>query len=279
MNCFMFPGQPLFSGVQPPDDPDYLDIAELTSEQAHLDLEKFCWLKGEASENVKLQVYGVATSLYEARRLRRNGVVPGIVAEHSMGIYPALAACGSLSEEEALELTWRVGCCMARMSVAGSFALGCVVGLTLEPLLAIAERNGVYLANHNTSRHFLLCGERHNIERATLEALQRGAFSAKTFPCDAPLHTPLMAAVTTELREIFADYRYREPTIPLLNHIDQDCLTASELAGFMELELTLPVYWERTYHALRATGATVFFEVGAGDALKKYNRWIESENR
>jgi malonyl CoA-acyl carrier protein transacylase len=275
----MFPGQPLFGGAQTLDDPDYRDIAALTAEKTHFDLGRFCWLRGEGSENVKLQIYGGAMSLYEARRLRRDGVTPGIIAEHSMGIYSALAACGSLSEGEALELTWRVGCCMAKMSAAGRYALGCIVGLTLEPLLAVAESNEVYLANHNTSRHFLLCGERHNIERATAEALQRGAFSAKTFPCDAPLHTPLMEDVADELRDIFTGYRYREPTITLLNHIDQDCLTASELAAFMERELTLPVFWERTYHALRATGVTAFFEVGAGDALKKYNRWIESENR
>lgn len=277
MNCYMFPGQPLQQGGQPLRDDDFDAIREITARRAFFDLDAFAWRGVEGTDNVKLQVYGVAMSLYQARVLHRQGIKPGIVAEHSMGIYPALAASGSLSEEEVLELAFRAGSCMAQMGRSRQYALGCVIGLTLEALLAIAENNGVYLANHNTSRHFLLSGERRNMVEAEGEALASGAFSVKLFPCDAPLHSPLMAEIDGEMRGIFADYRYREPLFPLLDHIDQDYLTAADLGDFMARELTLPVYWERTYHALRAAGVGRFFEVGAGDSLKKYNRWIESE--
>ncbi len=277
MNCFMFPGQPLANSVTLPDDDDFSDIAEMTRRRACFDLAGFTWQGAASTENVKLQVFGVAMSLYGARKLRREGVRPSVTAEHSLGIYPALAACGSLPEEEVLELTLRVGTCVAQMGRLRQYALGCVVGLTREPLQVIAENNGVYLANLNTSRHFLLSGERFRMEVAMAEALENGAFSAKTFPSDAPLHTPLMEEAAEGLREIFADFRYREPTVLLMDHIDQDYLAAGDLADFMLRELCLPVYWERTYLSLRAAGVTGFFEAGVGDSLKKYNRWIESE--
>ncbi|KAF0219598.1 MAG: (acyl-carrier-protein) S-malonyltransferase-like [Geobacteraceae bacterium] len=277
MNCFMFPGQPLLRSELLPRDDDFDAIRELAGRRALFDLDGFSWLGEEGTESVKLQIYGVAMSLYHARRLRRQGIKPGLMAEHSMGIYPAMAACGSLSEGEVLELTFRAGCCMAQMGKSRQYALGCVIGLTLEPLLAIAENNEVYLANHNTSRHFLLSGERKNMEEAEAEAFACGAFSVKIFPCDAPLHSPLMAEVEGEMRAIFAGYRYREPAFPLMDHIDQDYLTAADLQDFMARELLLPVYWERTCHALRAAGAGSFFEVGVGDSLKKYNRWIDNE--
>ncbi len=277
MNCFMFPGQPLERPTQFPDDPDFREIAAMVRARVCFDLECFAWTGREWTENVKLQVYGIAMSLYEARRLRREGLSPGIIGEHSMGIYAALAASASLPEEEAIELAFRIGCATAEMAGAGDYAIGCAVGLTCEPLLAVAENNGVYLANHNTSRHFLLSGEREKMEAAMTEALHAGAFSAKTFPCDAPLHTPLIQEVAGEMRTIFADYRYREPAVPLVNHIDQDCLAAADLADFMLRELALPVYWEKTYLALRAAGATRFFEAGAGESLRKYNRWIDSQ--
>jgi malonyl CoA-acyl carrier protein transacylase len=203
-------------------------------------------------------------------------VKPGIVAEHSMGIYPALACCGSLPEAAALEIAGRVGRVIATMGRSQQYSLGCVVGLTVEPLGAIAENHGVYLANHNTDRHFLLSGERENIEEAMTEAAALGAFSAKSFPCDAPLHTPLMAEREPELREIFADFRYRDPGTPLMNHIDQEYLTGDNIAEFMLKELQLPVHWDRTYRALRSAGAGHFLEVGGGGSLKKYNRWIDS---
>jgi [acyl-carrier-protein] S-malonyltransferase len=276
MNCFMFPGQPLERPAQLPDDPVFREIAVMVRERACFDLESFAWTDREWTENVKLQLYGAAMSLYRARRLRREGLSPGITAEHSMGIYAALAAADSLSEEEALELAFRIGCAAARVGASGEYAIGCMVGLTLEPLLAIAGNNGVFLANHNTSRHFLLSGERLRMEEAVAEALASGAFSARTFPCDAPLHTPLMAEAAADIRTILADYSYREPTVPLVSHIDQNCLTAADLADFLPRELELPVYWERTYYALKARGVARFVEVGAGNSLAKYNRWIES---
>lgn len=277
MNCYLFPGQPLAPPATLPDDDDFRAIAELAKERASFDLERFSWLGAEGTDNVKLQIYGAAMSLYRTRRLRAEGVAAQLVAEHSMGIYPALAAAGVLPEGESLELVARAGQLMIRFGRERRYALGCIVGLTLEPLLAIAENNGVYLANHNTSRHFLLSGERGNMEDACAEALARSAFSVKLFACDAPLHSPLMEELAGDFRALFADYRYREPVLPLLNHIDQDYLAAADIADFMTRELSLPVYWERSWLALRAAGASRFFEVGVGDSLKKYNRWIDSE--
>jgi malonyl CoA-acyl carrier protein transacylase len=274
----MFPGQPLAFAPPVPNDPVFAEIARLTRERAGLDLETLAWTGKAATEQVKLQVYGVAMSLYEWSRLAHQGVKPAIVAEHSMGIYPALAACDSLDPGDALELAFRVGDCMSTMGEKDRYALGCVIGLPLEPLLAIAENNGVYLANLNTSRHFLLSGAGANMTGATAEALAGGAFSAKIFPCDAPLHSPLMEEIAPPLAEICTDYRYRGPRVPLVNHINQDSLTAGEIAGFLARELCEPVFWERTYLALRKAGAARFFEAGIGDSLKKYNRWIEYEN-
>ena len=277
MNCFIYPGQPLERTGQLPDDADFRELADMALLRTGLDLATFSWRGRESTESVKLQVYGAIMGLYGTRRLLSEGIRPSLAGEHSMGIYPALAASASLHEEEAVELAFRIGCATARMGETGDYAIGCVVGMAVEPLLSLAENHRVYLANHNTSRHFLLSGTRRQMESAMAEALNSGAFSARLFPCDAPLHTPLMAEVACEMQAIFAEYRYREPAIPLLNHIDQDCLTAADMADFMLRELLMPVYWEKTCRALRKAGARRFYEVGAGDSLKKYNRWIDSQ--
>ncbi len=51
-------------------------------------------------------------SLYRTRRLLSEGAVP-LIAEHSLGIYAALAAANSIGEQEALELVCRIGSSMA----------------------------------------------------------------------------------------------------------------------------------------------------------------------
>lgn len=277
MNCFMFPGQPLSRDAALPDDADFVELRELVRSITRLDLESFDWLEGEGTGNVKLQVYGVAQSLHQLRRLRREGIRPQLVTQHSMGIYPSLVACGSVPEAVAIELTWRAGVAMAAMGRERQYALGCVIGLTEEPLAEVARNNSVHLANHNTSRHFLLCGLKENIDAALAEATARGAFSVRAFDCDAPLHTPLMAPLEQELLEIFADYLYLDPICPLLDHLDQRSLDSAGIPVFLLRELSRPVYWEKTYRALRRAGASRFLEVGGSQALTKYNRWIEGE--
>ena len=160
MICHMYPGQPLTHDAALPADADFTRIADLTRTRTGLDLASFTWNGEPGTEQTALQVYGTAVSLYRSRLLRSRGERPAIVAEHSMGVYAALAACGVIPEEAALELTCRIGIAMAGMAREREYALGCVVGLTCAPLLAVAEHCGVFLANHNTSRHFLLAGER-----------------------------------------------------------------------------------------------------------------------
>lgn len=278
MICFMYPGQPLALAATLPDDADFAAIAALTQQCTGYNLTTNQWQGIAETDQVALQIYGCAMSLYRTRQIRATGLVPQIIAEHSMGIYPALAASGALSEGDALELTCRIGGCLAQLANSATYALGCIIGLAATPVLALAENNGVYLANHNTSRHFLLAGEHHGVEAALAEALAAGAFSVSLFPCDAPLHTPLVEAIVPDLRQIVRDYSFVEPKVPLMEHIEQDCLTAVEIPEFLVTELSRPVHWEATYQALRRVGVTVWHEAGSGEALKKYNRWIASES-
>jgi [acyl-carrier-protein] S-malonyltransferase len=276
MICFMFPGQPFSASAALPNDDDWAEIAELVRQQAHFDLEIFAWIGAEGTEQVGFQLMGVARSLHRMRRLRSQGVRPDVVAQHSMGIYPALVACNSLPEAQAVELTWRIGSCLAQLGKSRQYSLGSVVGLALGPLRRIARKNRVHLANHNTSRHFLLSGGRGEMEQAVAEALAAGAYSARSLDCDAPIHTRLVAPLAGELEGIISDYRYAEPEIPLMNHLNQDYLRAGDIPRFLLQELQLPVYWEWTYQALCQAGVCQFLEVGEGETLRKFNRWIDA---
>ena len=278
MNCFMFPGQPFSDNNVLSDDADWFQIVKLVSRHGHFDLVDFRWLNVLGTDHVGLQLLGVAQSLYQLRRLRSHGVWPALVAQHSMGIYPALVACGCLSEAQAIEITWRVGSCLAMMCRSRQWAFGCVIGLALEQLQCVAENNQVHVVNHNTSRHYLLSGGKKQMDQAMTEALACGAFSARDFDCDAPIHTPMIAQWEVELKEIFAEYHYAEPALPLMNHLNQSYLDAAEIPWFLLKELQLPVYWERTYRALRDAGVVRFYEVGEGETLRKFNRWIDGDS-
>jgi [acyl-carrier-protein] S-malonyltransferase len=278
MICFMFPGQPMSRSDLPAGDPLFEDLAARCRAATGFDPRSDAASDSGLAESVRLQLFGVTLSLYRFEQLVSQGILPDIVAEHSLGIYPALAACGSIGSDAALELTGRIGRCLAAMAGQGDYALGSVIGLPLEPLEQIVGRNCVHIANHNTSRHFLLAGERRRIESATREAGTAGAFSVGVFDCDAPLHTPLIKGIAAELREIIGDYRFNEPVLPLVDHLRQGLLSAAEIPRFLLDELCCPVFWERSYRILKSRGVTTFHEVGHGAALAKFNRWIDSES-
>lgn len=277
MNCFMFPGQPMAVANKPADDPTFQEMARRCQAVSGFNPDDAEQSAQQLTDSIRLQLFGTTMSLYRYDLLIRQHGQPDIMAEHSMGIYPALAACGAADSTTALELTWRVGVCLACMGAQRDYAMGSVVGLTEGPLASIAANNDVQIANYNTSRHFLLAGEWGKIRAATLEAEAAGAFSTGIFPCDAPLHTPLVDEVAAELHAIVADYTFREPRIPLMDHLEQRRLKADDIPRFLVEELCRPVFWEKSYRALQKEGVKHFYEVGAGQALTKFNRWIDSE--
>jgi malonyl CoA-acyl carrier protein transacylase len=278
MTVWLFPGQPLQRETLVPEDDDFQAIDRLCRERCGYDLIKHHSLAGaELSPHTMLQLYGVAMSLYRARRLCREGLQPGLIAEHSLGIYAALSACGSVSEGDALELACRIGGCMAAMGRHRQYALGCAIGIGRDAVARAAAENGVFIANENTSSHFLLAGPAAGIEAALAACRTAGAFSVSQFPCEAPLHTPLLAEIRDQLTAIVAGYRFDEPRVPLVEHLAQTRLTAATIPGFVVDELLQPVYWERTWQQLRATGFEHCIEVGSGRALTKFNRWIDTE--
>lgn len=278
MICFMFPGQPMVRTDMPVEEPLFQDMAHLCREITGFNPMDDSQSVPHMTENMRLQLFGTTMSLYRFNLLLRQGVLPDVIAEHSMGIYSALAACGSVDSASALELTARIGACLATMGAQREYAVASVIGLDFDPLVSVAANSGVYLANHNTSRHFLLAGEQKQIEAAVVEAGDAGAFSISDFPCDAPFHTPLVEVVVDDLRRIVAEYTFSEPQVPLLDHLGQRLLTAADIPAFLVDELCWPVFWEKTYRTLRQRGIHRFHEVGCGSALTKFNRWIESES-
>lgn len=276
MICFMFPGQPMSLDHPALTEPAFADIIECCREVTG------CCLPDRAdgsgvSDSVRLQLLGTAVSLYRNRQLLVQHGPPAMVAEHSMGIYPALAACGSLDMAAAFGLTWRIGCCLSEFGAELEYALASVIGLDGDSLATVAANHGVYIANYNTSRHFLLAGLKVQVTDAAAEAEIAGAFSVALFPSDAPLHTPLLNPLASDLTKIVADYTFGEPQIPLMEHYSQTLLNRERIPGFIVDELCRPVYWDATYRAARSAGMTRFFEVGASQALTKFNRWIDSE--
>ena len=285
--AFCFPGQ-LRDRVSLEDhhplkkDPSFREWTDKASRLTQFDLLQFSFKakEEEAGFNLKLQISTYLFSMIHFYRLRAAGWVPDFVAEHSMGIYAALAASEAITFEEGLFITESIGRLLEREGSLHPGGLASVIGLTSEEIERIcSDLNGygLSIANYNGSRHYVLSGDEKGVEKAISLALSRNAISAMRLPFHTALHSPSLLSLKEEIEHILKDIEIRHPKFPLLNHWTVKPLRKEEIKDFLCLEIGQPVCWDQCVERLIQEGVTQFIEVGQEATLTRLIRWIHRE--
>ncbi len=283
--CCCFPGQLQERPHLDPHHPLYGDglaheIYEETLRVSEFDVLNFSFRDGvwEPYFNIKLQLSSYVISLIHFYRLQREGIFPHVIAEHSMGIYAALVASGSIDFREGLLITRDIGLLIEKRAeeIGGSMCL--VLGLGMDQIERIRDQLDGYrisIANYNGSRNFVLSGLKEGIDRAVPLSLDMGAIAAHRLTFSGPLHSELMEPVRAEILGLVDRIAVREPRIPILNHMTLSFLRAGDIKAFLAEEICRPVYWEGCVRELVGRGVTLFIEVGYDATLCKLIRWID----
>ena len=285
--AFCFPGQlqekPLLEDHHPlKEDPHFKELLKRASSQTKFSLLNFSF-GGEGEEedfSLKLQIATYFLSMVHFYRLRASGLNPDIFAEHSMGMYAALAASEAISFEEGLYITEAIGKLLKREGEIHRGGMASIIGLSLEEIQKICQDlNGFQLsiANYNGSRHFVLSGEEEGVEKAISLALSRKAISATRLAFNAALHSPSLYSLREEIIEILKDIKIKPLKVPILNHWTIKPLKREEIKDFLSQEIGRPVYWIRCVEKLLQEGFTQFVEVGHETTLTKLMRWIDRD--
>ena len=173
--AFCFPGQlqekPILEDHHPlREDPHFKELLRRASSQTKFDLLNFSFGDEEEGEDfsLKLQIATYFLSMVHYYRLRAAGWNPDILAEHSMGIYAALAASGAVRFEEGLFITEAIGRLLKKEGAIHRGGMASIIGLPLEEVQKICQDlNGFQLsiANYNGSMHFVLSGEEGGVDK------------------------------------------------------------------------------------------------------------------
>jgi [acyl-carrier-protein] S-malonyltransferase len=284
--AFCFPGQlyekPMLKDHPLREDPHFEELLKRVSQQTKFDPLNFSF-GGEGEEedlSLKLQVSTYFLSIVHFYRLRAAGWSPDIFAEHSMGIYSALAASEAISFEEGLFITEAVGRLLKREGAIHRGGMASIIGLPLEEIQKICQDlNGFQLsiANYNGSMHFVLSGEERGVEKAISLALSRKAVSATRLAFNTALHSPSLHSLREEIITILQEIKVQPLKVPILNHWTIKPLRREEIKDFLSQEISRPVYWIRCVEKLLQEGFTQFIEVGHEATLTKLMRWIDRE--
>jgi len=218
----------------------------------------------------------LAHSVAAALALRDLGVVPSVVAGHSLGEFSAAVAAGSLNSADGLRLVRKRGELMfaAGQEVPGTMAA--VLGLGGDRVREIcAEVSGkvgvVVLANHNSAGQVAISGEIGAVEAAGQALAEAGARRVIPLNVSGAFHSPLLEGAAAGFREFLAEVAIGAPEVPLVNNVEAaTVISAEELAGGFARQLTSPVLWHDIMGVIASGNGTpprVVLEVGPGRVL------------
>jgi [acyl-carrier-protein] S-malonyltransferase len=217
----------------------------------------------------------LAHSVAVVLALRERGIVPSLVAGHSLGEFSAAAAAGALSPADALRAVRCRGELMFAAGAETPGAMAAVMGLSAGQVTAVcrevsATHGVVVLANHNSDVQVAISGEVAAVAAAGPALTAAGAKRVIQLNVSGAFHSPLLEGAAEAFRAFLATLEMREPEVPLVANVTAGPVTtAAGLGEGFGRQLTSPVRWHETMERIAAGACPPPFvlEVGPGKVL------------
>jgi [acyl-carrier-protein] S-malonyltransferase len=209
---------------------------------------------------------------------------PDMVAGHSLGEFSALAANGTLTFEDGLQLVFKRAMAMQKACEAEPSTMAAILGLENEVVEEVCSGIGevVVPANYNSPGQIVISGSVSGIDKAVAALSERGAKRAIRLPVGGAFHSPLMEPAKEELRQAIEATTFSEPVCPVYQNVNASPSSdPGAIRNNLVLQLVSPVRWTQTVQRMIADGAVRFTEVGPGSVLqgliKKTDRSVTTE--
>jgi [acyl-carrier-protein] S-malonyltransferase len=214
----------------------------------------------------------LTVSAAAAAVLAARGIVPDLVAGHSLGEYSALVAAGALEFTDALRIVRNRGRYMQEAVPPGVGGMAALLKLPegkLDSVLGNAAQGEVVsAANLNSPEQVVIAGHAGAVQRAADLAKAAGARRAVILPVSAPFHCALMKPAQERLAPELDAAALRDLQAPLVNNWQaREVRTAAEAREGLFHQIPNPVRWTDSIRALAASGVERVIEVGPGAVL------------
>jgi [acyl-carrier-protein] S-malonyltransferase len=224
----------------------------------------------------------LTVSAAAAAVLAARGVVPELVAGHSLGEYSALVAAGACGAAEAAKAVRARGTFMQEAVPAGQGAMSAVLGLAPEKVreicAAVAAETGAVVspANYNEPSQTVIAGAAGAVEKAGVKLKEAGAKRVLPLPVSAPFHCALMAPVRGRLEPVLRAIAWKAPACPVVTNVEaKPNGDAARIVPLLLEQVTAPVRWIECVEELVRQGVTRVVEVGPGKVLSGLAKRID----
>lgn len=212
----------------------------------------------------------LTASVAAARALEATGLLPDVIAGHSVGEFAALVAARAFSLEDAVRVVGTRAELMARAGRAQRGRMAAVIGLPPARVKELCDREPgiVRVATINTADQIVISGQAAVVEHVGEAARAAGARRVIPLAVSVAAHSPLMATAAKGLHEALAGVSILEPVIPFAScisgRVEDD---PAEIKRLLAAGVTRTVDWPVCVAALQREGADTFVEVGPGRVL------------
>ncbi len=237
---------------------------------------------GTADDLKQTKVTQPAIFLHSVIRfLTTEGLVPNMVAGHSLGEFSALVANKVLSFEDGLKLVYKRAMAMQRACEINPSTMAAVLGLEdakVEEICASFTDEVVVPANYNCPGQLVISGSIEGINRACEAMKAAGAKRALVLQVGGAFHSPLMEPAKEELQAAIETTHFGNPSCPVYQNVDANpYIDPAMIQRNLINQLTSPVRWTQSVEHMVKNGATKFTEVGPGNVLQGLVKKIAKE--
>jgi [acyl-carrier-protein] S-malonyltransferase len=210
-----------------------------------------------------------------------NGLLPDMVAGHSLGEFSALVANKVLRFEDGLRLVAQRANAMQKACEIEASTMAAVLGLEdskVEEICAGITEEIVVAANYNCPGQLVISGSIAGVQKACELLKAAGAKRALVLPVGGAFHSPLMEPARVELEQAIANTYFGVPSCPIYQNVSAEPnIEPAEIRKNLIAQLTAPVRWTQTVQKMVHNGATRFTEVGPGNVLQGLIKKIAKE--
>ena len=212
--------------------------------------------------------------LFAWKVLLKLGFSPDIIASHSFGEFPALAAAGGWSEVTGAKATRGRADAVEQFGPRDGAMLSVQADrVTVEAAIApLAGR--IWRCAENSPQQTVVGGSVRCIDALEL-LIEPTRMRSKRLAVPSPFHTPLLSEAAEQLAAMLAGLTLSPPKVPIVSSTTLARLQTTEaMRESLTRQMTETVRWLELIEQLYGEGVRVFVEVGPSSVLSSLTRRV-----
>ncbi len=227
--------------------------------------------------NAQTAIFLVSTSIYRLLH-EKFGIIPDVVAGHSLGEYSAVYAAKGINFPDALYLLKKRALFMEEVTLDQKAAMYAILNLSESKLKEIVSSydNGddkvVEIVNYNSPDQFVISGTLEELENVKEDVKANGGRAIR-LKVSGAFHSRLMKQAQEKFATHLEKVDFHDLAVPLINNVEAKVIkTAEELRSSLVKQISAPVLWWQSMQSLK--DCDIIIEVGPG---LKFSTILERE--